>query len=703
MCNILTKLLLSVLTYISVYHNPVFALPQLDDSTSIVREELIFSATRSADDPANIPANTFLINQNNILKDSQARSLAEVLSAVPGVKVQKTAYGQSSPYIRGFTGFRTLLLIDGIRLNNSVFRDGPNQYSSLIDHLSVKNLEVLKGSSSILYGSDAIGGLVNAVTSTPDFNTKFGGQMYYRNSLAESSSLGRIDLHGQFSNRFAFALGLSAKSFGELKPGDSPRLKKTAYDERDVDLSLGYQLKQNSVISVLFQNVVQDDVWRTHKTIYSIPWRGTIAGSELKRSLDHERNLIAVKWKQSNPDRHSSLHSTFSFHRQDESRHRVRTQERVDKQGISTDTYGWSLHAAKELKSHALSAGFELYHDAVDSYRIDSSSGEERVRIQGAVADDSFYDQLGIYFQDDYSITKRFRIIPGVRFTKIKAEAGRVADPLTGEEFSISRSWEDIVSCLQLMYHAGSLDLLNFYISANQSFRAPNLSDISRYDSNRSNEIETPAPNLSPESFLTFDGGVKLRSANLTAEFSVYHTIIDDMIIRVPTGNVIDEEYEVTKLNSGKGYSQGFEFWFNYKLNARIELSSSYFWLNGEIEGYPDSMTQTAKEPLSRMMPQSTTCSIRYQVKKQFWVKGEFLWADKQDKLSSSDAADLQRIPPGGTPGYSLINLRSGYMLTEMLDFSLALENITDKDYRIHGSGQNEPGRNLVGTLIWNF
>jgi hemoglobin/transferrin/lactoferrin receptor protein len=89
-----------------------------------------------------------------------ARTLPEALEGVTGVAVQKTAHGQGSPFIRGFTGFRTVLLIDGIRLNNGVFRDGPNQYSATVDPFALGRLEVVRGPGAVLYGSDAVGGTV---------------------------------------------------------------------------------------------------------------------------------------------------------------------------------------------------------------------------------------------------------------------------------------------------------------------------------------------------------------------------------------------------------------------------------------------------------------------------------------------------------------------------------------------------------------
>ena len=111
------------------------------------------------------------------------RTLPEALREVPGVMVQKTGYGQGAPFIRGFTSQRTLLLIDGIRLNNAVFREGPNQYWNTVDPFTIDRLEVVKGPSSVLYGSDAIGGTVNVITRgrSPLQTSEAGNGNYRRN------------------------------------------------------------------------------------------------------------------------------------------------------------------------------------------------------------------------------------------------------------------------------------------------------------------------------------------------------------------------------------------------------------------------------------------------------------------------------------------------------------------------------------------
>ena len=92
---------------------------------------------------------------------TETRSMPEVLNGLPSVIVQKTALGQSSPYIRGLTGYHNLLLVEGIRLNHSAMRSGPNQYWSTVEMLRSERIEVVRGSNGIIHGADAIGGVVN--------------------------------------------------------------------------------------------------------------------------------------------------------------------------------------------------------------------------------------------------------------------------------------------------------------------------------------------------------------------------------------------------------------------------------------------------------------------------------------------------------------------------------------------------------------
>ena len=205
-------LLMAIMLLISVF--PVTPALSLEQQT-IVLDEIVVTATRSEEDIFKVPYSADIVTAEDIQERQLSRTLPEALKKIPGVMVQKTSFGQGSPYIRGFTGYNTLFLIDGIRLNNSVFRSGPNQYANTIDPLTIERMEVVKGPSSVLYGSDAIGGTVNVFTTNPGPNEN---KIFYRFSSAEESNSGRLQLSGNMDNLWAIAGG-SLKDYGDLNAG----------------------------------------------------------------------------------------------------------------------------------------------------------------------------------------------------------------------------------------------------------------------------------------------------------------------------------------------------------------------------------------------------------------------------------------------------------------------------------------------------
>jgi hemoglobin/transferrin/lactoferrin receptor protein len=187
--------------------------------------------------------------------------------------VQKTSHGQGSPYIRGFTGFRTLFLVDGIRLNNSVLRDGPNQYWNTVDAFGLERLEVVKGPVSVLYGSDSIGGTVQALTrETPALGQPINGSLRLRLASAERSAGGHLEVKGAPGKRFRFNLGLSGKTFGDVEAGHAVgRQPQTGYDEKDANVKLRYLVATDTELVAAWQLTDLDDVWRTHSTVFARP------------------------------------------------------------------------------------------------------------------------------------------------------------------------------------------------------------------------------------------------------------------------------------------------------------------------------------------------------------------------------------------------------------------------------------------------
>jgi len=266
--------------------------------------DVVVTGTRLQKDIQSVPVMVHRMETQGKVETEGVRTLPNLLQGIPSAMVQKTAYGQGSPYLRGVTGFRNLMLIEGIRLNNSVFRDGPNQYWNTVDPLSLDHQEVAMGPASVLYGSDAVGGTLNAMTVTPpEYDGAPGWQrrLYYRGSTAEESHIGRVQVGGRPTEAFGFVGGVSLKDFGDLHGGRKVgRQPHTGYTEQDFDLRFDWYADPDSVITFGQQSVEQDDAWRTHKTIYGLDWEGLKKGDDKVHSYDQRRELTWIKGRQGN-------------------------------------------------------------------------------------------------------------------------------------------------------------------------------------------------------------------------------------------------------------------------------------------------------------------------------------------------------------------------------------------------------------------
>jgi len=672
-------------------------------------DELIVTASRREAAVFDVPYFADVLDEFEIFRKGSA-TLPDVFREDPSIMVQKTSQGQGSPFIRGFTGFRTLLLIDGIRLNNSAFREGPNQYWNTVDPLSLSRVEIVKGPSSVLYGSDAIGGTVNAITRSPQsygegFN--IGGRTVYRYGSADRSHIGRLELDASVDSTFGILAGFSLKDFNDVRAGGSTgNQPKTGYDEGDADVKLEYFLNPESKLIFAHQHVWQDDAWRTHRTIYAKSWHGTAIGAEKEWSFDQERDLTYLQYQVARlGPLPGNATISLSYHRQAEEQFRIRANDKTDRQGFSVGTIGFSsIFENVESTLGLLSYGFEYYRDNVNSFARKYTAGGqlEKVEVQGPVADDATYDLMGVFLQDEFPIFDRLTGIAGVRYTHAQAAAEKMLNPVTGGQGSISDSWDNVSASFRLQYNVD--DACNIFSGVSQGFRAPNLSDLTRLDSARSNEIETPSPGLDPEKYVAYEAGVKTDNEHWRGTASYFYTTIRDMITRYPTGSMIDGRNEVQKANSGDGYVHGIDVQAEYKLAEQWTPFAALAWQEGKVDTYATSAASKTREPISRIPPLAAVAGMRWQPpSRRLWIELLSRTAVRQNRLSPEDKADTQRIPPGGTPGYTVFDIRAGITPVKDVAISAAVENITNRDYRIHGSGQNEPGTNLIVSAECKF
>ena len=674
---------------------------------------IVVTASGFAEDELRTPYTFQTLDQDTFVQRGY-RTLPEALRDTPGVMVQKTTHGHGSPYIRGFTGRQNLVLIDGIRFNNSGFRSGPVQYFNTIDAYSVDQMEVIKSQGSVLYGSDAVGGTVNLRTRYADFDAEELGEGFahgsalYRYDTNGGSHTGRVESQVGIGGDFGLHVGATYRDFGDIWDRDLGTMENTGYDEFDFDLRADIALDGHTTLTAAHQEVDQDDVWRTHSTIYFEPWQGTTSPNpDFARVFDQERSLSYARL--AGEDLAGAVDAykfTFSFQRSQEGVYRsylnppggAFTREDVDDTDI--DTLGAALALESEAEGVTLTYGADWYRDSVDSDRVradyDASGAvvnPPTSQIQGPLGDNARYNLFGVFAQGRIPLGANVDLTLGHRYTYASADIGQLDN--LGTPTSAAKDWDQHTS-------NGRISVLvteetSVYGGVSQAFRAPNLDDLSSLKPSRTGTVDIGSLDVEPEQFVTYEVGARHLSDVVEYQAAVFYTDINDLISRRPidtTGGVTT----YTTTNASDGWLAGGEIAVSCKLSQQWRAMASVSYVDGEADAYPTSTaTSTVVEPLSKLMPLTGTLALRWtQEQGRFWVEGRTIAANHEDRLNSADRLDTSRIPPGGTPGYCVLMLSSGYKATDNLDLFLTLENVTDTSYRIHGSGVNQSGFNAI-------
>lgn len=670
--------------------------------------EMVVTATRSERDSFEVPYSTWLISEEDIAR-RLPRTLPDALRETPGLMIQRTSHGQGSPFLRGLTGFRTLLLVDGVRLNNSAFRDGPNQYWGTVDPLTIESLDVVLGPSSVLYGSDALGGTVVAHTRSRD-SWEPGGhcdqRLFLRYATAEDALVARAEVEGNIGERFGWLMGVSPKEFGDLRGGEKiGRQPHTGYHERDGDLKLIWSPRENLEWTLAVQHVSQTRAPRTHATRYAKSWHGTTAGTDRKRDFDQARDLVYLQclWSPTAAFVDRGWFS-LSWQRQAETENQIRRDRRRTVQGLDVDTVGLSTQLESPSPIGRLTWGLEYARDGVDSFRRDyrANGTLDRVRPRGPVADSASYDLLGGYVQDAIPLADRWEAILGARFTWARAQAGDVdPDPTDAVLVEpVSESWTNVVGSARVSHRAG--EHWNLYAGVSQGFRAPNLSDLTRFDIALSGETELPTDDLDPEHAVSYEIGAKARYSTVEGALSCSYMTIDDFILRFRPDPAVAE---VRKKNFGDGQVQSVEAAMRWRFHPRWALEGGMSWTENRIDQLdPTEGNRRRRQPIQMMPPLGAALGLRWtSAEGRTEVGGTVQLTGSQDRYSGLDKLNTQRVPPGGLPGVTTLTLQASHLIRENLRGTLSIENLTNRDYRTMGSGVNEAGTNLIVGVDWRF
>lgn len=610
------------------------------------------------------------------LRQRVPRTVPEALFGATGVFLQKTNHGGGSPFVRGLTGQQTLLLVDGIRLNNATFRSGPNQYLNTIDPQSVSQIEVVRSSGSVAYGSDAIGGVVNVLTRTPQFSDKAGfmGSVFGKAMTQGMEYSGRAEM-GYASATVAVVGALAYRKFGDLVAGRGlGRETPTGYNQLSGDVKARLRLSNRLVATVAYQDLQQDSVPVYHKVrlenfAYNQfnPQRRQLTYARLEGF--YNRPLL------------KSVQLTTSWQRQTEGR---QSQKNPTSAGIAapavyerdeTTTTGLTLLATAEPAAiWRMQNGIEWYYDRVGSRRDDVNLLTGAVTPKrGLYPDGATMSSLALFSLHTLTLNKLI-LTAGGRYN-----AFRITTPESSLQATIRPS--ALVGNLGASF--AIVPAVRLVGSVQSAFRAPNVDDLGtlgivdfRY--------EVPNADLQPERSLNKEVGVKIRTQRFSATVLAYHNQLSNFIGRVRAGRDSIQGYPVyLKQNSARAFIRGLE--------AEAEYEVVPGWLAYAGGTYTYGQNTTAGEPFRRIPPLNGRVGVTYQPSTGWWARAELLLAGAQTRLAKGDQDD-NRIAKGGTPAWQVLNLNGGYRWRS-LTVSAELQNLTNEAYRTHGSGVDGIGR----------
>lgn len=676
--------------------------------------ETVISASRMVEVLKDSPYSVALIGSDDLLGDA-IRTLPEALRDVPGVLIQKTTHAQGSPFIRGFTGRQNLLLVDGVRINNSTFRSGPVQYWNTVDSNAIERIELVRGQGSVLFGSDAFGGTVYTHTRSSNFLDQDEGWFnqntaFYRFDTNSESHVGRLETIFGEGGKWGVLLGISVKDFGDIRDAGFGRYNNTGYSELDFDFRLDYAVSDSATLTLATQYVDQDDISRFHSTLdntgFVLDGNVITAGSNLARDLDQERSLTYLKIsEEEGAGWIKKWSAVLSYQTSQDSQFRDRsdpsdlTDIDLSNTNIDLQTWGLAVNFESDLGPGAIIYGADYYHDRVDS--TGSRTGNDP-REERPIADNSEYDLFGLYAQYRWEPSQlpKLEATVGVRYTYAKADIGNVFDESLAQDVGAEQDWDNLVLSGRVLYRA--TDNLNVYAGISEGFRAPNLNDLTGNLDSRSGVSESGSLDVDPEEFITYEIGAHYESDKFGYSLAAYYTEIDSIIARVPASSATNAI--VTTTNGQDGFIYGFEASGFYNLSSQWQIKAQASWQEGETETELFIGGPVEEEYVSRLAPLMGSVSMRWShPNDRFWIEGRVSAAATADKLSNNDQGDTQRIPIGGTPSHVIGSLYAGWQATDDILLTAAVENLTDEVYRVHGSGQNEAGVNLILGAKFSF
>lgn len=726
-------------------------------------DEVVLSVFKNEERTNRVAEQIAVISAKDIQKISPQTS-ADLLATIPGIKVQKSQFGGGSPVMRGMESNRVLLVVDGVRMNNAIYRKGHLQSSITVAPNLLDKTEVVFGPSSVIYGSDALGGVIHYFTKTPKLSekNKVNSQFFSRFSSVNQEVTTTVSADVSFPNWASFT-SISHSDFGDLKIGknrnhgfndwgkvfyysentnrnysetptlnsDPELLKNTGYRQTDVLQKFFVTLSKNTDLKINLQYSTSSDIPRFDRL-------SELENSSLKFAewnYGPQNRLLVSSQLLINPNKKwiESGIITGAYQHIEESRiqrkfgslDRSHREESVNVFSLNGD-FSVSLTQDKKRK---LSYGFEFaYNDVVSkSYgkTLNISNGEmngysDDFMVQSRYPDGgSNYLSAAAYIGYRQDVTQKSTLNTGLRVTNTNLNAIWM-DPtfIQLPETNITLNNSAVTATIGYVYRSNENWQLNSILSS--GFRSPNIDDIGRIREKRGN-VSIPNIHVNPEIAYNAEIGIQkyFNDKKFRVGTNFYYTLLDNYIQRDFIYNAdgskkqvqFDGEYgnAVSNQNKGTAYILG------YTINYLGEVSSTLN-TSGYIT-YTKGRTYDTQEPMSSIPPFFGQFELNFK-KNKIELGAAVRFNSKKDikDFNITEGIDNHDLTPiidpnavidtdkyYGSPSWMTIGVTSNYLMNDTFSIQARLDNIFDEHYIEFASGISAPGRNVSVSFVASF
>lgn len=726
-------------------------------------DEVVLSVFKNEERTNRVAEQIAVISTKDIQKISPQTS-ADLLATIPGIKVQKSQFGGGSPVIRGMESNRVLLVVDGVRMNNAIYRKGHLQSSITVAPNLLDKTEVVFGPSSVIYGSDALGGVIHYFTKTPKLSekNKVNSQFFSRFSSVNQEVTTTVSAEVGFPNWASFT-SISHSDFGDLKIGknrnhgfndwgkvfyysentnrnysetptvnsDPELLKNTGYRQTDVLQKFFVTLSKNTDLKINLQYSTSSDIPRFDRL-------SELENSSLKFAewnYGPQNRLLVSSQLLINPNKKwiESGIITGAYQHIEESRiqrkfgslDRSHREESVNVFSLNGD-FSVSLTQDKKRK---LSYGFEFaYNDVVSkSYgkTLNISNGEmngysDDFMVQSRYPDGgSNYLSAAAYIGYRQDVTQKSTLNTGLRVTNTNLNAIWM-DPtfIQLPETNITLNNSAVTATIGYVYRSNENWQLNSILSS--GFRSPNIDDIGRIREKRGN-VSIPNIHVNPEIAYNAEIGIQkyFNDKKFRVGTNFYYTLLDNYIQRDFIYNVdgskkqvqFDGEYGNAVSNQNKGTAYILGYTINYLGEVSSTLNTSGFIT------YTKGRTYDTQEPMSSIPPLFGQFELNFK-KNKIELGAAVRFNSKKDikDFNITEGIDNHDLTPiidpnavidtdkyYGSPSWMTIGVTSNYLMNDTFSIQARLDNIFDEHYIEFASGISAPGRNVSVSFVASF